>query len=150
MCVRAPRHIRTQVYVVNTADGLLHFGNTVWWSDPLDRVHPLCGSENSSSQDEEHNVDNVLLYSFAHFEHSPLLQSYLLDVELCKSALTCRFALDVISLYVKSELCVAEVIYGAGANCEACPKAHRCIWFPLPRSPTCNIRSLHAVLEVHV
>ena len=54
--------------------------------------------ESSSSQDEEHNVDNRLLYSFAHYDHSPLIQSFLLDWEVCKSALTCRFALDVISL----------------------------------------------------
>ena len=46
------------------------------------------------------------------------------------------------SLYVKSELCVAVAIYGAGSYCEVCPKAYRRIWCPLPRS-----RSLHVVLE---
>ena len=79
--------------------GCSNFDSTVWWSDPLGRTHPLCDNESSSSQDEEHNVENVLLHSFAHFDHSPLLQSYLLDVELCKSPLICRFALDVISSF---------------------------------------------------
>ena len=62
-----------------------------WWLE-------LTGESASSSysEEEEHNVDNKLLYSFAHYVHSPLLQSYLLDVEVCKAALTCSFALDVL------------------------------------------------------
>ena len=43
-------------------------------------------------------MESMLLHSCAHYDHSPLLQAYLLDEELCKVALTCCFALDVISL----------------------------------------------------
>ena len=78
--------------------GCSTFESTIWSKDSSWSSNPLCDNESSSSQDEEHNVDNVLLHSFAHYDHSPLLQSYLLHVELCKSALTCRFAMDVISL----------------------------------------------------
>ena len=70
----------------------------VRWKDSLWMNNTSWDIESSSSQDEEHNVDNRLLYSFAHYDHSPLIQSFLLDWEVCKSALTCRFALDVISL----------------------------------------------------
>ena len=70
----------------------------VRWKDSSWMSNTSWDIESSSSQDEEHNVDNMLLFSFAHYDHSPLIQSYLLHLEVCKSALTCRFALDVISL----------------------------------------------------
>ena len=70
-----------------------------WWLELIDQTDLLRGGESASSsysEEEEHNVDNKLLYSFAHFVHSPLLQSYLLDVEVCRAALTCSFALEVL------------------------------------------------------
>ena len=49
----------------------------------------------SSDEEGEHNVENFLLFSFAHPACSPLSQGFLHEDELCKVALTCHFSLDV-------------------------------------------------------
>ena len=54
-------------------------------------------SEGRSCDEEgEHNVENIMLCYFAHHACSPLLQGFVHEAKLCKVALTCRFALDVI------------------------------------------------------
>ena len=52
----------------------------------------------SSDEEGEHNVENILLCSFAQRACSPLLQRFLHEEELCEVALTCLFALDVLFL----------------------------------------------------
>ena len=52
----------------------------------------------SSDEEAEHNVEDILLCSFARHARSPLLQVFLYEEELRKVALTCYFALDVIFL----------------------------------------------------
>ena len=49
----------------------------------------------SSDEEGEHNVENIMLCSFAHHACSPLLQGFSHEEE---RALTCHFALDVILL----------------------------------------------------
>ena len=48
----------------------------------------------SSDEEGEHNVENIMLCSFAHHACSPLLQGFLHEKELCQVALTCHSALD--------------------------------------------------------
>ena len=56
-------------------------------------------SEGSSSDEEGENHDeNIMLCSFAHHGCRPLLQGFVYEEELCKVALTYRFAFDVIFL----------------------------------------------------
>ena len=52
----------------------------------------------SSHKEGEHDVENTMLYSFAHHACSPLLLGFLHEEELCKVAQTCHSALDVIFL----------------------------------------------------
>ena len=49
----------------------------------------------SSDEEGEHNVENLLVFSFAHPACSPLMQGFLHGEELCKVALICHFSLDV-------------------------------------------------------
>ena len=51
-----------------------------------------------SDDEGEHNVENIMLCSFAHHACSPLLQGFFYEGELCKVALTCHITLDVIFL----------------------------------------------------
>ena len=57
-----------------------------------------CQAETDSDADGGHNVENVVLCSFAHHACSPLLEGNLQAKELCNVALTCHFALDVLFL----------------------------------------------------
>ena len=52
----------------------------------------------SSDEEGQHNMDNIVLCSFAHLACSQFLQGFLHEEELCKVALTCHFASDVIFL----------------------------------------------------
>ena len=52
----------------------------------------------SSDEEGEHNVENIMLCSFAHHACSPLLLGFLHEEEMCKVAVTCHFSLDVIFL----------------------------------------------------
>ena len=52
----------------------------------------------SSFEEGGHYVENIMLCFFAHHACSPLLQGFVYDEELCKVALTFRFAFDVIFL----------------------------------------------------
>ena len=52
----------------------------------------------SSDEEGDHNVENIMLCSFAHHACGPLLQGFLHEEELCQVALTCHSALDVIFL----------------------------------------------------
>ena len=54
--------------------------------------------ESFSGEDEEQNVENFMLCSFAHFACSPFLQAFLHEEEMCKVALTKHFSLDVFFL----------------------------------------------------
>ena len=50
-----------------------------------------------SGEDEEHNVENLTLCSFARFACSPFLQAFY-EEEMCEVAPTCHLFLDVIFL----------------------------------------------------
>ena len=52
----------------------------------------------SSDEEGEHNVENILLCSFAHHAFSPLLQGFPHGEERREVTLTCHFALDAIFL----------------------------------------------------
>ena len=52
----------------------------------------------SSDEDGEHNVENIMLCSFAHHACSPLLQGFLHEEEPCMVAVTCHVSLDVMFL----------------------------------------------------
>ena len=52
----------------------------------------------SSDEKGEHNVEHIMLCSFAHHACSRLVQGFLYKEELCKVALTCHFTLDLIFL----------------------------------------------------
>ena len=55
----------------------------------------------SSEEEGDHNVENLMLCSFAHHACSSLLQESSHEVELCKVAPTCHFSWDVLYLCQK-------------------------------------------------
>ena len=56
------------------------------------------GVSSDDDEEDEHNVENLLLCSFAHPACIPLLQGFLHEEGLFNVALTCHFSLDVIFL----------------------------------------------------
>ena len=50
----------------------------------------------SFDEEGEHNVENIMWCSIAQHACSPLLRGFLHEEELCKVALTCHSALDVV------------------------------------------------------
>ena len=56
--------------------------------------------ETASEKGGEHDVENIMLLSSTRHACSPLLQENVQEEDLCKVALTCHFALDVLfSMY---------------------------------------------------
>ena len=55
-------------------------------------------SELESIGVEEHNLWNLLLGILAHHMCSPVFKRSLCDEDLCKAALSCHFALDVLTI----------------------------------------------------
>ena len=49
----------------------------------------------SCDEDGWHNLENIMLCSFAHHACSPLVKGFVHEAELCKVALTFRCALGV-------------------------------------------------------
>ena len=58
---------------------------------------PCCAY--SSSDDDEHNADNEALLLFGHAIVAPVLLSCLSAVDELSFALTCRFALDIFTIF---------------------------------------------------
>ena len=69
-----------------------------WWTLSARLPHAEDGESFSGEDDEEHNVENFMLCSFAHFACSPILQAFVHEEEMCEVALTCHFSLDVLFL----------------------------------------------------
>ena len=54
--------------------------------------------DDTSSDDDEHNTDNMLLLSFADAFIAPALFAHLSEVDELNLALGCRFALDILTV----------------------------------------------------
>ena len=71
-----------------------------WWTLGAALPQKQRTASLSRVRDEERNVENFMLCSFAHFACSPILQAFLHEEEMCKVA--SHFSLDV--LFPLSEL----------------------------------------------
>ena len=62
-------------------------------------IHEVTEDEDGRSLTDgegEHNVENFMFCSFAHFACGPLPQSFLHEEEMCTVALTCYFSSNVL------------------------------------------------------
>ena len=74
--------------------------------------------DSDENEEDQHNAWKHLLQLFTFQGSSPMLQQCLKEEELCKTALTCQFALDVI---YSGRARLEQLVKRGGRHADVCP-----------------------------